>query len=60
MKKQKFKPINWIYVDTGDKTCYAVCVKEDDGKLKFCGWMGKSSVPKEAPILKHKKEEIGL
>lgn len=59
MKKKKRTPISWTYADVGDKTNYAACTWENEGKdLVFRGWIKKSSVTDT--VLKKTKKEIGL
>lgn len=49
-----------VYADTGEKLNYAVCWKNDDGSLKFMGWIRKYCVKDTDTIVKKTKEEIGL
>ena len=60
----KFAPFDkskMVYAEVGNKVNYAACLKQDNGSLKFMGWISKSVIKKESDtIVKSTKEEIGL
>lgn len=63
-KKKKKKGLDLVkdvvWVDSGSKVDFAVCIQLPDDKFKFVGWMRKFLIPEGATKIRKTKEEIGI